>query len=69
MSRLFVDTAGWVMVADAADRRHEAATAVRDSHLEAGGSLVTTDYVVDETLTLLRMRLGLHVGRGRWPSS
>ena len=65
MRRAFVDTAGWMMLVDAADRRHEDARRWRDDHLAAGGSLVTSDYVVDETLTLLRMRLGLRVA-GRW---
>jgi len=64
----FVDTSGWVMLADGADRQHDDARQWRDGWLEAGGSLVTTDYVVDETLTLLRMRLGLDVAEAWWQS-
>ena len=59
MRSLFVDTAGWMACADGADPRHARARAARDQALEAGCLLVTTDYVVDETLTLIRMRLGL----------
>lgn len=66
MKALFVDTAGWVACADEADPLHRAATAARDAWLEAGGILVTTDYVADETLTLLRLRLGLDAAEAWW---
>jgi hypothetical protein len=59
VKRLFVDTAGWMMLADGADPAHAAARAVRDDWLERSGLLVTTDFVMDETLTLIRARLGL----------
>ena len=66
MKALFVDTAGWMACADAADPDHEATRAARDEALEAGRVLVTTDYVVDETLTLIRMRLGLAAAEAWW---
>jgi predicted nucleic acid-binding protein len=66
MKALFVDTAGWVACADEADPAHSASCATRDAWLEAGGMLVTTDYVADETLTLLRMRLGLAAAEAWW---
>ena len=56
-----MDTAGWIACTDAADRAHERALTSRDRCLEEGGVLVTTDYIVDETLTLLRVRGGLRV--------
>ena len=59
MKGLFVDTAGWMACADASDPSHAAAGEARDTALEQGALLVTTDYVMDETLTLIRMRLGL----------
>ena len=65
MKALFVDTAGWVACADAADSIHARCCAARDDALEAGQVLVTTDFVVDETLTLLRFRLGL-AAAARW---
>lgn len=52
-------------MADAADPAHEAARAARDEWLGAGGLLVSSDYVLDETLTLLRRRLGL-AAAARW---
>jgi predicted nucleic acid-binding protein len=52
--------------ADGADPAHARARAARDEALAAGRLLVTTDYVVDETLTLLRMRLGLPAAEAWW---
>lgn len=66
MKALFVDTAGWMACADAADPAHGPARAARDGALEAGRLLVTTDYVIDETLTLLRMRLGIGATEAWW---
>jgi uncharacterized protein len=63
---VFVDTAGWMACADGADPTHARARDARDAALAAGRLLVTTDYVVDETLTLLRMRLGLPAAEAWW---
>ncbi len=52
--------------ADAADPAHRRASAARDAALETGLALVTTDFVVDETLTLLRVRLGLAAAEAWW---
>ncbi|PYQ93529.1 MAG: hypothetical protein DMF97_19755 [Acidobacteria bacterium] len=65
MKALFVDTAGWLACADASDPAYARCCAARDGALEAGQMLVTTDFVVDETLTLLRFRLGL-IAAGKW---
>lgn len=66
MKALFVDTAGWVACADGADPAHGRCCEARDCALEAGQTLVTTDYVVDETLTLVRLRLGLSAAERWW---
>lgn len=66
MKAIFVDTAGWMACADGADPAHERAAAARDSALEAGRTLVTTDLVADETLTLIRIRLGLAAAQAWW---
>jgi predicted nucleic acid-binding protein len=63
---LFVDTAGWMACADAADPDHQTACAARDDWLEHSGLLITSDYVIDETLTLLRYRLGLDAAEQWW---
>ena len=66
VKRLFVDTAGWMMMADGEDPIHAAASAARDTWLKQGGILLTTDFVLDETLTLLRVRLGLDAAERWW---
>jgi len=66
VNALFVDTAGWMACADAADPAHGPARGARDVALEAGQLLVTTDYVVDETLTLIRIRLGIAAAEAWW---
>ena len=66
MKGLFVDTGGWIACADAADPAHARTAAARDAALETGLALVTTDFVVDETLTLLRLRLGLPAADKWW---
>ena len=66
MNAVFVDTGGWMACADRADPAHTACTAARDQMLEARLGLITTDYVVDETLTLIRVRLGLGAANAWW---
>jgi len=63
---LFVDTAGWMACADESDPAHHRAVQSRDAALESGSVLVTTDYVIDETLTLIRVRLTLAAAEAWW---
>lgn len=55
MERLFVDTSGWYALLNRNDGTHAAVRAVLDAWQ---GRLVTTDYIVDELVTLVRMRVG-----------
>jgi len=66
MRGVFVDTPGWMACADGNDPEHARAREARDSALEDGNVLVATDYVLDETLTLIRMRLGLAAAKAWW---
>ena len=50
---IFVDTSGWFAMAVPTDQDH---AAVAQCFQQATQKLLTTDYVVDETLTLLRAR-------------
>jgi predicted nucleic acid-binding protein len=65
MKTVFVDTGGWMAMADARDPLHAACRRKRDELLRDGALLISTDYVLDETLTLIRVRLGLE-SAGRW---
>ncbi len=66
MRGLFVDTAGWMAMADAGDPAHKACRSSRDRWLRTGGILISSDYVLDESLTLIRRRLGLRAARAWW---
>ncbi len=57
---IFVDTSAWYAIEVEDDVNHEAACKVLSS-IASGkyGIVVTTDYVLDEMLTLLRLRKGL----------
>ena len=54
--KLFVDTSAWVALNDLTDQHHAVAVEklarIRSEKVE----LVTSDYILDETLTLIRMR-------------
>jgi hypothetical protein len=64
--RLFVDTAGWMAMADSKDPLHLTSVHTRDGWLEKDGILTTSNYIVDETLTLIRMRLGIEATEKWW---
>lgn len=53
---LFIDTWGWLALADARDPGHAQAVSERRART-ASGSLITSDYVLDETFTRLFSRV------------
>lgn len=55
---IFVDTSAWCALFDRADRQHARAKQYWESMAGRLGLVYTSDFVLDETLTLLRMRLG-----------
>lgn len=57
-AKIFVDTGGWIAVAAEHDKYHQVATRYFESHLLAGTRLLTSDYVLDETLTRIRYDIG-----------
>jgi predicted nucleic acid-binding protein len=55
---VFADTSGLYALIDRNDASHAAARRVVDKVLRAGSRLVVTDYVVDEAVTLAKVRAG-----------
>ena len=55
--KIFVDTWGWLALADRSDRGHAAAAKCYADRSRPRGHIVTSDFVLDEVLTLLFLRL------------
>jgi predicted nucleic acid-binding protein len=55
-ARLFVDTWGWLVLEDSKDPAHPAVQSLRVQSVESGTMWVTTDFVLDETITRLFSR-------------
>lgn len=58
---IFVDTSAFVAVENRRDANHESALKFKKDALNSGESFTTSDYVLDECLTLLRVRSGYPV--------
>jgi uncharacterized protein len=57
---IFVDTSAWLALADSNDRDHAAAIQFQRRIVRGEfGKQVTTNYVLSETVTIVRRRLGL----------
>ncbi len=57
MDRLFVETWGWLTLRDKSERRHAEVAKSFESFQKPSGRIYTTDFVLDETFTLLFRRL------------
>ncbi len=60
MRRVFVDTGAWYALKNNKDPHHTAAIAFFRSLPETGTICYTSDYVIDEAITLTRVRLKNH---------
>jgi hypothetical protein len=60
----FVDTSGFYALLVTQDDRHEAASHFLRQAAERRQRFITTDYVIDETLTLLKARGHRHLLKG-----
>ena len=60
MKKVFVDTGGWYALTDRRDPDHEPVVLALQ---ECRGRLLTSNFVLDETLTLVRYRLGFSVSQ------
>ena len=54
--KVFFDTWGWLAIAHRDDRRHGEATSFYREFIVSGGLPVTSDYILAETISLLRSR-------------
>lgn len=55
---VFVDTSAFFAIENERDRHHARALVARDALMSKGERLVTTDYILDEVYTLIRVRVG-----------
>jgi predicted nucleic acid-binding protein len=55
---IFIDTSAFLALENRKDEYHRSALLFRDSLLESKESLVTSDYVLDESYTIIRLRAG-----------
>jgi predicted nucleic acid-binding protein len=55
--KLFVDTWGWLALADRSDAKHSLAADCYRERSKLSGHLVTSNFVLDKLLTLLFLRL------------
>ncbi len=60
---LFVDTWGWVALHNKRETKHDEVKAFYRQYRLSGANIYTTDYVLDETLTLLFRRLPLDLAK------
>lgn len=51
---IFVDTGAWIALSDRRDQFHEKAKNIYLKLKQANELLMTTDYIIDETITRLR---------------
>lgn len=58
---IFVDTSAFLAIENRRDKYHKQAVVLRDSLLKAGKILVASDYVLDESYTVIRFRAGHHI--------
>lgn len=61
--RLFIDTWGWLTLRDRREARHEEVKSLYHNLRNQKGNIFTTDYVLDETFTLLFRRLSFSQAR------
>lgn len=58
--RLFIDTWGWLVLEDRKDRDHQETREIYKEFREKRARIITTDYVLNEMITLLFLRRPFH---------
>lgn len=62
--KLFIDTWGWLTLRDRDESRHEDVKEFYRQFRDQNGIIYTSDYVLDETITLLFRRLPFKTAKG-----
>ncbi|MFN6513997.1 MAG: type II toxin-antitoxin system VapC family toxin [Nostoc sp. CreGUA01] len=57
LTKLFIDTWGWLTLHDKSELYHQEATKAYQSVISQKGKIYTTDYILDETFTFFFRRL------------
>lgn len=57
--RVFIDSSGWKALVDKKDDFYEEGWKIWNKLLDGGVDLLTSNYILDESLTLVRLRCGL----------
>ena len=55
---IFIDTSAFLAIENRRDAYHPQAISFRDICLKTGQTLITSDYVLDESYTIIRLRAG-----------
>ena len=55
---IFVDTSAFLAIENRRDAHHAQAVEARDAYLKRHETLITSDYVLDESYTIIRLRAG-----------
>jgi predicted nucleic acid-binding protein len=63
MEKIYIDTSAFYALIDRSDHHHESAKTLWPSLLNGQTTLVTSNYVVSETMELLQRRLGYEAAR------
>ena len=58
MREIFIDTSAWYAIEDASDENHESALLFKEKIIAERYNWVTTNYILDETYTLLLDKIG-----------
>jgi len=62
-NQLLIDTWGWLALRDRQEREHDNVNTFFQDFLNKHGIIYTTDYILDETFTMLYRRLSLSLAK------
>lgn len=63
MKALFIDTWGWINIFNRKERHHRQVSQLYQEFRQEQGTITTTDYILDETYTLLFKRIPVEMAQ------